>query len=95
MGSSTKSQSDPAKTAPDTRDVSAIAAARGLSKVAPYFIDAEAAEVPNAWPRGGMTVGTFTNIHLVYAMTWFGLAFVFFGAAVFAQSERWPRRKTI
>jgi surfeit locus 1 family protein len=55
-----------------SRDVAAIAAARGLTNdVAPYFVDAEAS---GGWPRGGLTVVTFRNSHLVYALTWFTLA---------------------
>jgi surfeit locus 1 family protein len=55
-----------------SRDVAAIAAARGLTKdVAPYFVDAEAS---GDWPRGGLTVVTFRNSHLAYALTWFTLA---------------------
>ncbi|WP_027056212.1 SURF1 family protein [Mesorhizobium erdmanii] len=57
-----------------SRDVEAIAAARGLTDdVAPYFVDAEASGV-EGWPRGGLTVVTFRNSHLVYALTWFTLA---------------------
>lgn len=56
-----------------SRDVAAIAAARGLGRVAPYFIDADVATSP-AWPRGGLTVVRFRNTHLVYALTWFALA---------------------
>ncbi len=56
-----------------SRDVAAIATAKRLGPVAPYFIDAVATPgVP--WPRGGLTVVTFRNSHLVYALTWFGLA---------------------
>ncbi len=56
-----------------SRDVAAIATAKRLGPVAPYFIDAAATPgVP--WPRGGLTVVTFRNSHLVYALTWFGLA---------------------
>nr|WP_283938522.1 SURF1 family protein [Sphingomonas alba] len=57
-----------------SRDVAAIAKARGLSNVAPYFIDADATPNPGGYPIGGMTVVTFRNMHLVYALTWFGLA---------------------
>lgn len=57
-----------------SRDVQAIAARRGLRNVAPYFIDAEFNPVAPAWPRGGMTVVTFRNNHLQYALTWFALA---------------------
>jgi surfeit locus 1 family protein len=58
-----------------SRDVSAIAAARGLAHCAPYFVDAEALEpaVADA-PTGGLTVVAFANDHLQYALTWFALA---------------------
>jgi surfeit locus 1 family protein len=67
-----------------SRDVQAIAAARGLTHVAPYFIDAEAVPgdaqaAPAAnelavTPVPGLTVITFHNSHLVYAITWYTLA---------------------
>jgi surfeit locus 1 family protein len=82
-----------------SRDVQAIAAARGLTHVAPYFIDAEAtppgatsaaggastagtASAPGAAvaPIGGLTVITFHNSHLVYAITWYTLALMVAGA---------------
>jgi len=56
-----------------SRDVAAIAAKRGLSNVAPFFIDADAAANPGELPMGGLTVVTFRNAHLVYAITWFSL----------------------
>ena len=59
------------------RDLPAIAAARGLDPVAPYFIDADsdgAARDPKTAPVGGLTVLSFPNNHLVYAITWYGLA---------------------
>ncbi len=64
---------DPAADRWYSRDVAAIAATRGLADTAPYFIDA-AATPGRAWPRGGLTVVTFRNSHLVYALTWFALA---------------------
>ncbi len=57
-----------------SRDVDAIAAARGLPDTAPYFIDADDTARPGGFPRGGLTVISFPNSHLVYALTWFGLA---------------------
>lgn len=56
-----------------SRDVAAIARARGLSGAAPYFVDA-AADGAAGWPRAGLTVVRFRNQHLQYALTWFGLA---------------------
>lgn len=65
-----------------SRDVKAIAAALGIPQAAPYFIDADAAPNPGGWPVGGLTVIAFHNNHLVYAVTWFGLALIVLGAAV-------------
>jgi len=69
-----------------SRDVAAIAAAKRLGPVAPYFIDASAPTT--GWPRGGLTVVRFRNSHLVYALTWFGLA-----ALVAAMAWRVRRRR--
>ena len=57
-----------------SRDVAAIARQRGLGPTAPVFIDAEAASNEGGYPVGGLTVVKFRNAHLVYALTWFGLA---------------------
>lgn len=56
------------------RDVAAIAKARRLTGVAPFFIDADAEANPGGLPVGGLTVVRFRNAHLVYALTWFSLA---------------------
>ena len=61
---------DPASDRWFSRDVAAIAASRGLAKVAPYFIDAERAPGENGLPVAGLTVIAFSNNHLVYALTW-------------------------
>ena len=71
---------DPAHQHWFSRDVGAIAAARGLDVVAPFFVDADAGQAGVAAPHeavapaGGMTVISFPNNHLVYALTWFALA---------------------
>ena len=57
-----------------SRDVAAIAQARGLGEVAPWFIDAEHDAAAPEWPAGGMTVVHFRDQHLQYALTWFVLA---------------------
>lgn len=68
-----------------SRDVHAIATAKGLPQAAPFFIDAGLPTQPPAaqgvWPRPGMTVIQFTNTHAVYALTWYGLALMVLGAA--------------
>src|SRR5688572_24998578 len=65
-----------------SRDVEAISQAQKLPSVAPYFIDAEA--TGGDGPVGGLTVVTFRNSHLTYAITWFSLALLTaaFGALV-------------
>ncbi|SIT09636.1 SURF1 family protein [Achromobacter sp. MFA1 R4] len=80
-----------------SRDLPAIAAARGLTDVAPYFIDADAASSPGKDPArapvGGLTVISFPNNHLVYAITWYALALmVIVGVVVFVREERRARR---
>lgn len=62
-----------------SRDVAAIAAARGLQHVAPFFVDADAGSRSAGGPIGGLTVIRFPNNHLIYALTWFALAFMLAG----------------
>lgn len=67
-----------------SRDVAAIAAAKGLAQAAPFFIDQGLpgqAVAENQWPRPGMTVIQFSNTHAVYALTWYGLALMVLLAA--------------
>ncbi len=65
-----------------SRDVAAIAAARSLSEVAPYFVDADASPNRGGLPVGGLTRVVFPNNHLVYAVTWYGLAAMTVGMLV-------------
>jgi surfeit locus 1 family protein len=100
-------RNDPGRNLWYSRDVRAIAAARGLSGVAPYFIDEEArdadrervavasaaaadgettgatgtANAASTAPTGGLTVIAFRNTHLIYAITWYGLALMVLGGA--------------
>lgn len=62
-----------------SRDVAAIAAARDLTDVAPFFVDADAGSQSPGGPIGGLTVIRFPNNHLIYALTWFALAFMLAG----------------
>nr|WP_244636868.1 SURF1 family protein [Limoniibacter endophyticus] len=72
-----------------SRDIAAIASARGLEHVAPYFVDADATVNPGGYPIGGMTVIAFRNHHLVYAITWFSLAAMLAGAMIWVvRAER-------
>ena len=76
---------DPVQNRWYSRDVAAIAAARGLpaTLTAPFFIDAAAGQNPPGspdQPQGGLTVVSFHNSHLVYAVTWYALALMVAGA---------------
>lgn len=64
---------DPAADRWYSRDVQAIAQARNLGQVAPYFVDAVASG-SGGFPKGGLTQVRFRNQHLQYALTWFTLA---------------------
>ena len=65
---------DPARGEWFNRDIAGIASARGLSDVAPYLIEADAAPGQTTWPRGGQLRVDLPNNHLQYAFTWFSLA---------------------
>ena len=86
-----------------SRDVQAIAASRQLERVAPYFIDAEDTKdaesgapepqrAANGQAVGGLTVISFPNNHLIYALTWFGLALMT-GGAIFWTGRDEKRRR--
>jgi surfeit locus 1 family protein len=85
---------DPAAGRWFSRDVAAIAAARGLTDVAPYFIDADGASGGPDSPVGGLTVIRFHNNHLVYAITWYSLALMLAGGVVHIIRQEWPRAGT-
>ncbi len=78
-----------------SRDVQMLAQARNLSNVAPYFIDAKAenshsSAIENAsliHPVAGLTVISFRNSHMVYALTWYALALMVAGAACWVTRE--------
>ncbi|UOM32833.1 SURF1 family protein [Acuticoccus sp. I52.16.1] len=84
--------------APDTaarifyaRDIGAIAEALGApGPIAPYQIDLVAEETPaGGLPQAGESRITFTNNHLGYALTWYGLAAALLGVSGVAL---WRRR---
>ncbi len=57
------------------RDVAEMAAWRKVTDVAPFFLDATD-NAPGGLPQGGETRLDFSNNHLAYALTWYGLALV-------------------
>lgn len=76
---------DPARGEWFHRDISGIAAARGLTDAMPYLVEADATPNPGGWPKGGQLRVNLPNNHLQYAFTWFGIAACLVGVfAVFA-----------
>jgi len=67
---------EPAKNLWFSRDSTAIAAAKGVGPVAPFYIDLESPPAPGGFPLAGVLRPAFPNNHLGYAVTWFGLAAV-------------------
>ena len=84
---------DPANDRWYSRDVEAMAAKRGVTDIAPYFIDADATANPGGFPVGGLTQVSFPNNHLQYALTWFALAAMVAGLLVFVLRSELRRRR--
>jgi len=79
-------KNDPAAGRWFSRDVAAIAAQQGLQGVRPErFVDLDAGA---ALPIAGLTVISFHNSHLVYALTWAGLALMCLGGAAFVLRQQ-------
>lgn len=49
----------------------------------PVIIDAGKTENPGGWPRGDTTIVSFSNNHVQYAVTWYGLALTLLGVGGF------------
>lgn len=71
-------RNNPAQNLWYSRDVKAILQSHAIQQAisAPYFIDAKPTQISNQeiFPIAGLTVINFSDNHLVYALTWFGLA---------------------
>jgi surfeit locus 1 family protein len=59
-----------------TGDPTAIAAAKGLGAVAPFYVEQEIPVPPGGLPHPGRLVVVLPDNHLQYAITWYGLAIV-------------------
>lgn len=76
-------KNDPAADRWYRRDPAEIGRARGIGRVAPYFVDADATPNAGGWPLGGLTRVGFADNHLIYAITWFAMAAMAALAAAF------------
>jgi surfeit locus 1 family protein len=73
---------DPAHNLWFSRDPAAIAAAKGIGPVAPFYVEQETPAPPGGLPQPGKLVVSLPDNHLQYALTWFGLAAVLAGVVV-------------
>ena len=71
---------EPAKNLWFAREPAAMAEAKGLGPVAPFYVEQESPPAPGGLPRAGKLQPTFPNNHLGYALTWYGLALVLAGS---------------
>ena len=77
-----------------SRDVDAITRARHLpAPAANYFMDQERASPDGMFPVAGLTVVSFPNNHLPYAITWFTLATMVAGAYIIVMRHEWKARR--
>lgn len=94
-------RNDPAHNTWYARDVAALAAARGLRDIAPYFVDADADADADAkaggeqWPEGGKTVINFPNSHMSYLITWYLLALMVLGASIYVGYDEYRQRQRL
>jgi surfeit locus 1 family protein len=80
---------DPARNLWFARDPAAMAAAKGLGAVAPFYIEQESPSVPGGLPQVGKLQPSLPNNHLGYALTWYGLALVLVvGFGIWAAGRR-------
>lgn len=71
------------------RDTAQMSTAVGLGDTVDYFVDADHLAATGASPRGGLTIISFTNNHLSYALTWYAMAVLFLVALIWvARSYR-------
>jgi surfeit locus 1 family protein len=73
---------DPAHNLWFARDPRAIAAAKNIGPVAPFYVEQETPVPPGGLPQPGKLVVSLPDNHLQYAITWFGLAAVLAGVFI-------------
>ncbi len=71
-------------------DPQAMAKAKGLGAVAPFYVEQESPVPPGGLPKPGKLMVTLPDNHLQYALTWYGLALVlviWFGAWAYSSGR--------
>jgi surfeit locus 1 family protein len=62
-----------------SRDPAAIAAAKGVGEVAPFYLEQEGPDPPGGLPKPGRLYPSLPNSHFGYMLTWYGLALALAG----------------
>lgn len=70
-----------------SRDIGAISDHVGMKSERAYFLDLEAVNSTDTWPRAGLTILKFRNNHLAYALTWYAMALLLGGALLWFAKE--------
>ena len=75
-----------------SRDILALSNAHHLNQAAPFFVDLErfstnVVDDATVYPVAGLTVISFHNSHLVYALTWYSLALMIAGGFLYVRRE--------
>jgi surfeit locus 1 family protein len=87
---------EPAKNLWFSADPQAMAKAKGLGAVAPFYVEQESPVPPGGLPQPGKLRVTLPDNHLQYALTWYGLALVlviWFGVWAFSSGGASARRE--
>jgi surfeit locus 1 family protein len=74
-----------------SRDPQAIATAKDLGPVAPFYVEEESPAPPGGLPQPGKLLVELPDNHLQYALTWYGLAIVLvvsFGTWAFGSARQ-------
>jgi surfeit locus 1 family protein len=82
---------EPGKSLWFARDPAAIAQAKGVGPVAPFYVEQESPPAPGGLPRVGKLQPSFPNNHFGYALTWYGLALVLAGSFAVWFVGRWRK----
>jgi surfeit locus 1 family protein len=83
---------DPTKNLWFARDPAAMAEAKGLGPVAPFYVEQESPSVAGGLPQVGKLQPSLPNNHFGYAITWYGLALVLAGSFGVWAAGRWRAR---
>ncbi|MEO0568623.1 MAG: SURF1 family protein [Pseudomonadota bacterium] len=76
-----------------SRDIEALSRAAGVLALNQAFVDAYHTGVPDAWPRGGLTIISFRNNHLSYALTWYTMAALLLCGMAYVIYDHWRPNK--